>query len=58
VLEAGALKSERTMTDMVRVSAADTVTVRVRYRVPTEVPLVGPLLPDVPVEASATMRSE
>lgn len=34
------------------------VTVRVRYRSPTQVPLVGPLLGDVEVEGVATMRVE
>ena len=34
------------------------VTVRVVYRAPTDVPLIGPLLPDVEVRAKATMRRE
>lgn len=35
-----------------------TVTVEVSYRSPTDLPLVGPLLGDVTVRASATMRVE
>jgi Flp pilus assembly protein TadG len=57
-LDAGGLKSERTMTDMTRVGATDTVIVRVRYGAPTDVPIVGALFPDVPLEATVTMRSE
>ncbi|HUP85358.1 MAG TPA: TadE/TadG family type IV pilus assembly protein [Acidimicrobiales bacterium] len=34
------------------------VTVRVVYRAPTDVALIGPLLPDVVVEANAAMRRE
>jgi Flp pilus assembly protein TadG len=34
------------------------VTATVRYRAPTDVPLVGPLLPDVPLLARASMASE
>ena len=34
------------------------VTVAVRYRAPTEVPLVGSLLPDVELWAKAAMRTE
>jgi hypothetical protein len=36
----------------------DRVTVQVRYRAPTDVPVVGPLVPDVVVTATATMRVE
>jgi Flp pilus assembly protein TadG len=35
-----------------------TVSVTVTFRVPTDVPFVGALLPDVPVSADATMRVE
>ena len=35
-----------------------TVTVVVRYRAPTDVPVVGRLLPDVNLEANAAMRVE
>ena len=34
------------------------VRVTVIYRAPTDVPLVGPMLPDVTVRAKAAMRSE
>jgi hypothetical protein len=34
------------------------VIVRVTYRVPTDVPLLGPLLPDIVVRANAAMRQE
>lgn len=36
----------------------DPVRVAVRYRSPTDVPLVGPLIGDVPLTAEATMRVE
>jgi Flp pilus assembly protein TadG len=36
----------------------DLATVAVTYRDPTDVPLVGALLPEIPVTASATMRRE
>jgi Flp pilus assembly protein TadG len=35
-----------------------TVTVRVVHRSPTDVPIVGPLLPDVTLEAEAAMADE
>ncbi len=38
--------------------AAGRVQVTVRYRSPTEVPLVGAFLPDVTVSGTATMRVE
>ncbi len=34
------------------------VKIRVRYRAPTDVPLVGGAIPDITLEASATMRVE
>lgn len=34
------------------------VRVRVTYRIPTSVPIIGPLLPDPSVTASASMRVE
>ena len=34
------------------------VIVRVAYRAPTDVPLIGPLLPDIEVRAKAAMRRE
>jgi Flp pilus assembly protein TadG len=39
-------------------SSVDTVTVTVSHVTPTEVPLIGALLPDVTVTATATMAME
>jgi len=39
-------------------SLGGTVRVRVRYAAPTEMPVIGPLLPDVTLTAEATMRQE
>ncbi|MEL7156074.1 MAG: TadE/TadG family type IV pilus assembly protein, partial [Actinomycetota bacterium] len=39
-------------------STGDRVTVAVRYRSPTDVPLVGALLPDVTFSSAVTMRVE
>lgn len=36
----------------------DRVTVTVRYRSPTRVPIVGHLLPDIPLASAVTMRVE
>lgn len=41
-----------------RDETAGTVTESLRYRSPTGLPLIGPLLPDVTLEAKATMREE
>ena len=41
-----------------RDEAAGTVTETLRYRSPTELPLIGPLLPDVTLTAKTTMREE
>jgi hypothetical protein len=41
-----------------RPPVGDLVTVRVRYRSPTDLPLVGPLLPDPMLVARAVMRVE
>jgi TadE-like protein len=41
-----------------RARVGDPVRAIVRYTVHTDVPLVGPLLPDVDVHATVTMRSE
>jgi hypothetical protein len=41
-----------------RGEAGSRVKVHVRYRAPTDVPVVGAALPDVTLEASATMRVE
>lgn len=56
VANAGGLKSERLEVDTTRVGP-DVVT-RVHFRAPTDVALIGPLLPDVNLEGSASMRSE
>ncbi|MGN6695571.1 MAG: TadE/TadG family type IV pilus assembly protein [Aquihabitans sp.] len=39
-------------------TTADLVRVRVRYRVPTDVPLVGPLVGDPTLTAEVVMRAE
>lgn len=52
------LTSSRLDVETRRDEAAGTVTETVRYRSPTGLPLIGPLLPDVPLEAKATMREE
>jgi Flp pilus assembly protein TadG len=54
---AGALDPERLHVE-VRSTADGTVEVSVRYRSRTELPLVGALVPDVDLRASATMRRE
>jgi hypothetical protein len=41
-----------------RPAVGELLTVRVRYRSPTTVPLVGPLLPDPELASRATMRVE
>lgn len=41
-----------------RPPVGELVTVRVSYRSPTDLPVVGPLLPDPLLEARATMRVE
>jgi Flp pilus assembly protein TadG len=41
-----------------RDEAAGTVSETLRYRSPTGLPLIGPLLPDITLEAKATMRTE
>lgn len=53
------LKPERLGTEGSQTGRAPvTVTVRVAYRAPTDVALIGPLLPDIAVRAKATMRRE
>lgn len=53
------LKPERLSTETsYQGGSADIVTVTVRYTAPTEVPVVGRLLPDVPLAAKAAMRTE
>ena len=56
VLRAGGLEAGR-LTTLTMVSG-DTVRVTVRYRAPTDVPLVGALVPDVALSATATMALE
>lgn len=59
VLASTRLDPDRLDVDLGRRGRAGTrVRVEVRYRAPTEVPMVGHLLPDVTLEASATMRVE
>ena len=55
---AGGLKPTRVRTETSYQGWADMVTVELKYRSPTDVPLVGPLFPDVEVRAKATMRLE
>jgi hypothetical protein len=59
VRAAKSLKPEalRTETSLVG-GVARAVTVRVHYRSPTDVVLIGPLLPDVNLGAKAAMRVE
>ena len=45
-------------TDIRRTSDGDRVTVRITHLVRTEVPLVGPLLRDMTLTATVTMRRE
>lgn len=53
------LKKNRLTTETSHIGGvSDMVTVRVTYRAPTDVALVGPLLPDVVVRAKAAMRVE
>lgn len=56
--QAGGLKPTRVRTETSYQGWADMVTVELTYRSPTDVPLVGPLFPDVEVRAKATMRLE
>ena len=56
---ASGLKVRRLDTEMSHTGGAPViVTVRVVYRAPTDVPLIGPLLPDIEVRAKASMRQE
>ncbi len=58
-LDATGLKPRSLRTEGVsRGAAPGVVTVRVEYRSPTEVVVVGSLLPDVVLRAKAAMRSE
>lgn len=57
-LRASRLKAERLGTELATGGGSNIVTVRLQYRSPTDVVLVGPLLPDIVVGANAAMRSE
>ena len=57
-IRASGLKAGRLHTEMARGDGSRIVTIRVQYRSPTDVVLVGPLLPDIVVGAKAAMRSE
>ena len=53
------LKPERLGTETRQIGGAPvTVTVAVAYQAPTDVPLIGPLVPDIEVRSTATMRRE
>ena len=56
VVAAGVLAPDRL--DVAIGGSGERVTVEVRYRSPTNVPLVGAMLADVELTASATMRRE
>jgi len=58
VVAASGLKADRLEVDTTTVGSGRDVVTRVRFRGSTDVALVGPLLPDVTLEATATMRSE
>ncbi len=58
VIRASGLKEGGLGTEMSREGGSSVVTVRVQYRSPTDVVLIGPLLPDIVVGAKAAMRSE
>ena len=52
------LAADRLTVTATRQGPGGVVRVTVRYRSPTGLPLIGPLLPDVRLEANATMRTE
>jgi len=55
----GRLKSGRTTVNVERLPGKPSLArVTVRHRAATDVPLIGPLLPDVDLEATATMAIE
>lgn len=58
ILGETALKPARLAVETSYREGSVTVTVAVRYRSVTDLPLVGPLIPDLPVGAKATMRVE
>lgn len=53
---AGGLDPQRVTVEVL--DAGDDVRVVVRYRAPTEVPMVGPLVADVDLSSAVTMRRE
>jgi len=57
-IRASGLKVGGLRTELSSEGGSSIVTVRVEYRSPTDVVLVGPLLPDIVVGAKAAMRSE
>ncbi|MEM9519540.1 MAG: TadE family protein [Actinomycetota bacterium] len=56
VIASGGLAPDRL--DVAISGRGDRVTIVVRYRAPTTVPLIGPLIGDVELTGSATMRRE
>ena len=58
ILAAAAVLPGATVSSGARPPVGELVTVRVSYRSPTSLPLVGPLLPDPVLVARATMRVE
>ena len=58
ILRSGTLKGSRVHTDTSGVGEMSTVVVRVTYRSPTEVPVIGAVLPDFVIRAKAAMRVE
>jgi hypothetical protein len=54
------LKSDRLLVDIQRMGGdrSAIVVAQLRYASPTDVPLVGPLLPDIPLRAKAAMPTE
>lgn len=57
-IRASGLKPGGLGTELSLGGGSSIVTVRVEYRSPTDVVLIGPLLPDIVVGAKAAMRSE
>ena len=57
-VRASGLKASDLGAEMTPGGGSSIVTVRVQYRSPTDVVLIGPLLPDIVVGAKAAMRSE
>jgi Flp pilus assembly protein TadG len=57
-LAGSGLSADRLDVEMRRDTTGGTVEATLRYRSPTDLPLIGLLLPDVPLAAKATMREE